>query len=90
MLYFICWAAFLGILILATIIAAVMDKSGGKKTSAVAPAETGMDEAEFDAADIDEAVPEEPMDMQEMPADSVEAFGEPVADDFAEFENEFK
>lgn len=85
MLYFICWAAFLGILILATIITAVMGKSGGKKRSAVEPTETSFDESE-----VDEAVADEPMEMQEVPSGAVEEFSEPAGDDFAEFENEFK
>lgn len=85
MLYFICWAAFLGILILATILTAVMGKSGGKKLPAVEPMDSG-----FDEAPIDEAVADEPMDMQEVPAEAMEEFAEPAGDDFAEFENEFK
>lgn len=86
MIYFILWAAFLGILVLATILTAVMGKKSSSGRAMVAP--TGNDYADDDA--MDEAYPDESTDMQEASPDASEEFATPAGDDFAEFESEFK
>ncbi|TWU03622.1 hypothetical protein [Neorhodopirellula pilleata] len=85
MIYFICWAVFLTVLILATIVTAVMGNRGtGRKASSAQ-----------DEIDAEEEFGDEPMGEPEMEAESFAEsepaeFAEAPADDFAEFENEFK
>ncbi|WP_404304462.1 hypothetical protein [Neorhodopirellula lusitana] len=80
MIYFICWAVFIGALIVSTIVVAMMGNKSSRPATEAAPVamNEAFDEEEFVAEEMDEAV-----------ADSAEEFGEPGGDDFAEFENEF-
>ena len=77
MIYFICWAVFVGVLIVATIVAAVMGNKGSR--SAPAMPKPAMSEA-FD---------EEAYDDGEQLVEAADDVEEAGGDDFAEFENEF-
>lgn len=81
MIYFICWAIFIVAIVLATILTAVM---GGRSSGKREPAEA------IGAIDGDEVVGEAEMDPGDFASEPAEQFAEPAADDFAEFENEFK
>ena len=92
MYYFIAWAVFLGICSIALIIAAVMDK-GSAPAAAAGFDEEGDGQQEYEQYEEDP----EPLAEGDAFADAGDGFaaegmpeaGEPVADDFSAFEEEF-
>ena len=90
MVYFIVWAVFLLGCILAMPIASMMEKRNSPHQAAMMDDQYGQDDYQEDYESMEPPAEDDGFGgEQAFPAEEMPDMGEPVADDFSAFDNEF-